>query len=170
MSPRNTLSRLVACVAVMSAAGPCTLIAQASISVTVQMPVMDVFALQISPISTSLPVPTWVDFAAGYQDVSTPVGITARANRSYTVTISAAAPTFSYLGSQPDPNKPRTDLQWALTAGGPYTGINTGGTVLSGSSATNGASQDVYYRTLWNISQAPPGAYALAVSFTISAP
>lgn len=134
------------------------------------MPVTDVFTLSISPISTPLGTPTWADFTTGYLDVATPVGLTARANRSYKVTISAAAATFSYTGSQPNPNKPRSDLQWALTAGGSYTGIGTGATVLSGGSATNGASQDVFYRTLWNIAQAPPGDYSLNVSFTISAP
>ena len=139
-------------------------------TVTIQMPVTSVFALDISPISTPLPVPTWADFTAGYKDVATPVGLTARANRSYKVTISAGASTFNYTGSRPNPNKPRSDLQWALTSGGTYTGISTGGTVMSGAAATNGSSQNVYYRTLWNIAQAPPGAYSLAVSFTISAP
>lgn len=146
------------------------LIGQASITLTVQMPVADVFALTVAPISTPLLVPSWPDFTAGHKDAGAPVAITARANRSYTVTISAAAPTFSYTGSRPNPNKPRSDLQWALSAGGSFTSVGLGGTVLSGGSATNGASQNVYYRTLWSISQSPAGNYALDVSFTISAP
>jgi hypothetical protein len=146
--------------------------AQANITVTVQMPVADVFSLTISPLSTPLGTPTWADFTTGYLNVATPVSLTARANRSYMVTISAATPTFSFTpaGAQPNPNKPRSDLQWAHSSGGAYTSIGTGGTVLSGGAATNGASQDVYYRTLWNIAQAPPGNYSLNVSFTISAP
>ena len=116
------------------------------------------------------PAPTWADFAAGYKDAGAPVAVTARANRSYTVTISSPASTFSYTGTRPNPNKPSSDLQWALSAGGGFASLGTGGTVLSGGSATNGVTQNVHYRTLWNIAQAPAGSYALDVSFTISAP
>ena len=144
--------------------------AQASLTLTVQMPVNDVFALTITPISTPLLTPTWADFTAGFKSAGTPVAVTARANRSYKVTISSSASTFTYTGSRPNPNKPRSDLQWALSAGGSFTSLGTGGTVLSGGSATNGITQNVYYRTLWNIAQAPAGNYAINVSFTISAP
>ncbi len=170
MSVRSIIATGVMTVFAMIAVPAAPLAAQANITVTVQMPVGDVFALAISPISTPLPVPTWADFSAGFTNVPTPVALTARANRSYKVTISAAAPTFTYTGTLPNPGKPRTDLQWALTSGGAYTGISTGATVMSGATAHNGAAQLVYYRTLWNIAQAPPGAYSLAVSFTISAP
>lgn len=134
------------------------------------MPVADVFALTVAPISTPLQTPTWADFTAGHKNAAAPVAITARANRSYKVTISSQASTFSYTGTRPNPNKPSSDLQWGLSAGGTFTSLGGGGTVLSGASATIGVTQHVHYRTLWNIAQAPAGSYALDVSFTISAP
>ena len=54
----NRLPRFGVCLAMLVAGGGSGLSAQANITVTVQMPVSDVFALTISPVSTPLGTPT----------------------------------------------------------------------------------------------------------------
>ena len=72
---------------------------------------------------------------------------------------------------QPRPAKPAGDLQWSTSGGAPFTALTTSNATL-GSSATGtaSASSPVSYRTLWDYTLDTPGAYALDVVFTVTAP
>jgi hypothetical protein len=65
-------------------------------------------------------------------------------------------------------------LRWSRTAGGPWTS-SSGATTLwpaSGTAApaTAGQTISLFYRTLWQWTGSPPGAYTLPVNLTLTSP
>ena len=144
--------------------------AGASCTITVQMPVSDVFRLTLTSASTNLGTPVDADYTAGYV-ASTGPTVTAKVNRAYTVAVDATAATFGYSGSFTNPNKPASDLTWATASGGPFSSnAGTAATLVSGSSGTSGTSQTIFFRTTLSYAVDPPGSYTLTVRYTLSAP
>jgi hypothetical protein len=97
---------------------------------------------------------------------------TVRSNRSYRVQVSADAATFSHTAQAGAAtyNKPAGDVSWNVASGAFTTLTTTPTDIGSGSSTSSSAPVTVGYRTAFDITKDQPGAYALAVTFTLVAP
>ncbi|HSA54599.1 MAG TPA: hypothetical protein VLE53_02795 [Gemmatimonadaceae bacterium] len=141
---------------------PCT------VQVTASATVNDLLSLTLSSVTTNLGTPTAADFAAGFLDAAGPTA-TVSANRAWHVDVVGNAAVFTYTGAGTNPNKPASDLQWGTSAGA-YPNDMSSSTQLFSGAATNGSSQDVFFRTLWNFAASPAGTYDLVINFTLAAP
>jgi hypothetical protein len=144
-------------------ANPC------SLNDTVKVTVATVLRLTVSQAATALTPPNEAAYDAGFQLDNGPVaGI--KSNRAWTVKVSANAATWTAANGA-RAGKPASDLLWATSSGGTYTGLTTTpATFTSGATGTGNASQQMYYKTLWGYSSDTPGDYSLVVVFTLSAP
>lgn len=143
-------------------ANPCTVAVDASATVS------EMLSLTMSATSTPLGDPTASDFDAGHLDAAGPQA-TVKANRPWRVDVAGAAANFTYAGTFANPNKNASDLQWG-TASGTY-GSNMGASAqLFSGNATAGASQDIFFRTLWSWASDVAGDYSLTINFTLSGP
>jgi hypothetical protein len=137
------------------------------------MTVSTVLNLSLSASATILTPPTTAAYDAGFVADNGPVA-TVMANRSWTLRISAASAfwtaTNTTAGVTARVNKPAADLQWSTSPGGPFAGVTVAGTTLTSGNATGGATTTLSYRTLYNWVLDTPGAYALAVVLTLTAP
>jgi hypothetical protein len=127
----------------------------------------------LSQSTTVVPALVAADFSAGFKDVTGPT-LTVLANAPYQVTVQAANTTWQYTGAAANPAKTAADLRWSRTAGGPWISSATASTLwpASGSAAPATAGQTIalFYRTLWQWTGSPPGAYALPVNLTLTSP
>jgi hypothetical protein len=131
--------------------------------------------LAISSNATALTVPTIADFdnAAGVLD-NGPL-LTVKANRPWTVKISANTAAWGYVDSfslgGAAPVKSAGELLWSTTSGSGYAAASnaTPATVFSGN-GTAGTSQNVYYQVMWNSATDRPGDYSLQLDYTITTP
>lgn len=148
-------------------AGTCTA------STTTTMTVGTVLQLALTASATPLTPPATADYDAGSVPDNGPA-TTVKSNRSWTVHIAAAAATWTAANTQPGvaarPNKPAGDLQWSTSVAGSFAGITVGGATAVAGVATAGTTTNFYFHTLYSWSLDTPGAYALAVVFTLTAP
>ncbi|AMW04835.1 hypothetical protein [Gemmatimonas phototrophica] len=177
----HALAAPVWLVLVLGAFAPRTASAQAacnggtscSVTVTLRLGRPEVFRLSLSQATTVVPALTAADFAAGLKDAPGPV-LTVLANAPYRVTVQAAAATWQYTGASSNPAKSSADLRWARTAGGPWTSSSSATTIWPASGtaapATAGQTISLFYRTLWQWTGSPPGAYTLPVNLTLTSP
>ena len=82
---------------------------------------------------------------------------------SFKVQVDAATPNFNIV------SKPASDLTWGTVSGTYPNNVGTPASLIS-SGASNGTSQQIFFRTIWNFANSPPGSYSLTVRYTISAP
>lgn len=131
--------------------------------------------LTLSGTSVTLAAPTAVgDFDADGLSSKETTGpnFTVRSNRSYRVQISADAATFTHTAQTGAAtyNKPAGDVSWSVD-GGAYTALTTTPTNIGSGSATSlSTAVAVGYKTAYDITKDQPGAYSLAVTFTLVAP
>ena len=142
----------------------------ATCTIEISMPVTNILRLSLASPSIPLGAPTEVDYQAGYRDTG-PVDVIVKGNHPFSVQIGGMASSFTYTGSLPNPNKPASDLRWALSASALASTANHMGTTatLITSNGT-GVTLPLYLRTLWNFPTDVPGTYSLVISFTLSAP
>ena len=142
----------------------------ATCTVEISMPVTNILRLTLSSPSIPLGAPTEADYQAGYRDTG-PVDVIVKGNYPFSVQLGGVSASFTYAGSLPNPNKPASDLQWALSAGALSSTTNHMGTTatLITSNGT-GVTLPLYLRTRWNFGTDVPGTYSLTISFTLSAP
>jgi len=144
-------------------ANPC------SLNDTVKVTVTTVLRLTLSQSATTLTAPNEAAYDAGFQLDNGPTA-TVKANRSWTLKVSANAATWTATGGA-QASKAASDLQWATSSGGTYTGLSTTpATFLTGATGTAGTNQNVFYKTLWSYANDTPGNYSLVVVYTLSAP
>lgn len=147
----------------------CDATVSCSVINTASVTIGDMFRLTIDGVTTSLSAPAIGDFDASGAASIDDAGPTAtvQANRDWKVTVVGGSATFTGNTF----NKSASNLTWeAAGAGGSYANnMGTAATLFSGN-ATNGESKQIMYRTNWNLANDGPGAYALAVQFTVSAP
>jgi hypothetical protein len=99
----------------------------------------------------------------------------ARANRSYSVTLVAASPTFTGTGN---PSKAAGDVRYAVVAAsagcgaaGAYTSVPTAAAVgIYSGTAGLSPRQQLCFDIRWNYSSDVPGSYALPLNLSVSAP
>ncbi len=148
-------------------AGTCTA------STTTTMTVGTVLQLALTASSTALTSPATADYDAGLVADNGPAA-TVKSNRSWTLHIAAASAIWTASNTQPGvvarPNKPASDLQWGTSPAGPFTGMTVGGVAAGTGGATAGTTTNFSFHTLYSWSLDTPGAYALPVVFTLTAP
>lgn len=132
-----------------------------------------VASMALSQSVTTLPTLTAADFVAGFK-VQTGPTLTVKANAPYRISIQTAQSSWQYSGASANPSKPSSDLLWSGAASGPWTSGASSGTIwpVSGASAVATAGQTIplFYRTLWNWTTSPPGAYTMPVNLTLTSP
>ena len=137
------------------------------------MTVGTVLNLSLSASTTILTPPTTATYDAGFVADNGPTA-TVMANRSWTLTISAASAFWSATnttaGVTARVNKPAADLQWSTSPGGPFADVAVAGATFNSGTATGGAATTLSFRTLYDWVVDTPGAYALAVVLTLTAP
>jgi hypothetical protein len=145
------------------AANPCT----APLSGT--MAVNSVGVVELNAALTTLDAPRAADYVAGSHNTPGPTA-TVRANTGVRIVLSSTSATWTRNAAAS--TKPVGDLRWATTAGGTYVALTTGlsTTNLLSTAATAGASQQVFYQTLWKWTQDGPGTYTLPIVFTMVSP
>ena len=98
--------------------------------------------------------------------------ITIKANRPWTLTISAQTATWSHT---PDSynvtratGKPAADLFWSTALASGYNALSTtGATVVSNVTGSTNTYQ-IYYRAAWRYASDVPGAYSINVVYTVT--
>lgn len=136
----------------------------ASATIRVNLPVTDaVTVLIVSSPDTDVGPAGLNELLAGATVADGP-GLEVRSNGPFTVTIAAASPTFG-----PDA-KPSSDVEWATTAGGPFSGLSTAGATILSSGTGGVFSLALIFRMLWALEDDGPGVYELPVQFTVGAP
>jgi hypothetical protein len=142
-------------------------------STTTTMTVGTVLQLALSASATALTSPGTAEYDAGLVADNGPAA-TVKANRAWTLHIAAAAATWTAANTQPGvvarSNKPASDLQGSTSSGGSFAGMTVGGVVAGTGGATGGTTTTFYFHTLYSWSLDTPGAYALPVVFTLTAP
>jgi hypothetical protein len=126
----------------------------------------------ISPGNTALTAPTAASYDAGFVETNGPTA-TVRANAPWSLSISAAASTWTAVNTQTEPartNKPASDLQWATTLGGPFTDLAMTPASVASGPRTTGTAVTLFYRTKYGWMLDTPGNYALRIVFSITSP
>jgi hypothetical protein len=169
---RNRLT--VALVAVLGLAFSATASAQScttagcSVSTTASVTIPTLQKLTLSATTTALGVPTIdnVDSVANPVATAGP-SVTGKANVPFSVTIASGAANFTAPAGV---TKVAGDLSWSLTSGGTYTGLSTTGANVIHQTSTGGTTTvSIFYHAAWHSTDAP-GAYSLAVVYTLTEP
>ena len=131
--------------------------------------------LTISSNATALTVPAITDFDNPAGVLDNGPQLTVKANRPWTVKISANTAAWGYVDSfslgGAAPVKPAGELLWSTTSGSGYAAASnaTPATVFSGN-GTSGTSQNVFYQVMWSSATDRPGDYSLQLDYTITTP
>lgn len=101
---------------------------------------------------------------------SNPTVVTTRANVSHDLQVTADATDFAFvpLGSDADPGKDASDLQWTLQGAGNWAGLNTTAAVVEALERGRNI-RTVEYRLLSRLADDPPGTYTLQFTYTLLA-
>lgn len=114
-----------------------------------------------SNCNTTLTAPRSQDFGATAGVSSSGPTLTVKANTNYTLTATAANPTWTGGGN----NKPASDLRFSVN-GGSFGAL---GQVGQGA-ATAGKAYAIGYNTLYAWTTDKPGNYSLVVNYTLTSP
>lgn len=117
----------------------------------------------------ALPTPGTSALATGF-GLPLPIPVTVRSNTAWSVAISASSPTWSAVPGTARQNKPASDLQWGLAAGGPFTGLSTTPTTLQSGNASNGFALPLHLRASFDFSVDVAGSYQLPITLIVTAP
>ncbi|MFZ9898263.1 MAG: hypothetical protein ACO3F5_02345 [Gemmatimonadaceae bacterium] len=148
-----------------------------TVATTLSMTMPSIMELTLGNNAVTLGTPANIAaFNAAGQDTTTTTGPTVdvRSNRSYKVQISSVANwTHSNVptGAAAYNTKPAADLHWSVDGGANSIAMSTTPTTIATGNATNASTQQtVTYLTAYDITKDQPGAYSLAVTFTLVAP
>jgi hypothetical protein len=145
----------------------CELGGTAAYGMNITIPRVVRLSVPSNPIALGVASPA--AFTAGF---STPVlvSLNVRANSGWNITLAATSGTFTGTGPLARTNKPASDLQWGLAAGGPFTAMSTTATTLATGTATAGQVVTLHLRSAYAWTLDTPGAYSLPLQLTITAP
>jgi len=140
---------------------------------TVSMTAGRVVRLQMTAVSTPLTAPVPADFDAGFNATSGPT-LTVSANASWTLSLRAAAATWTATNTSPGAparaNKPAADLKWSLLSTGPFTALTTSDVTLVSGAATASNATTLFFQTLYSWTLDTPGNYSMAIVLTLTSP
>jgi hypothetical protein len=132
-----------------------------------------VVRLQMSAGSTALTAPTPADFDAGFNATTGPT-LTVSANASWTLSVRAAAATWTATNTSPGApartTKPAADLTWSTASGGSFASLSTSDVSLVTGSATAGNATTIYFHTLYSWTLDTPGSYSMSIVLTLTSP
>lgn len=135
---------------------------------TLQITTQTTARVTVTPTSFNFGNPTANDYNQGFTQ-ALGHAVQVKVNNSWTLSISSSQATWTATGGA-SPTKPRSDLQFATSSGGPYTAMPGAATSLATGTATASTTVNVWYRVLWSWTLDIPGTYALPVVLLISAP
>lgn len=169
-----------AAVSVLATAGAaaqtsCAGIGTCNLPVSASVTVPALVAMSTGSGAITLTAPTADDLVAGQVTESVPLELTVRSNRSWRLQIhTTAAANWTYVGTDAGV-KPISDLEWSTDPAGAFTAITgTAADVVTAQPRTNGATQEIYFRTLYSNdftdARNAPGTYTIPLVFTLVAP
>ena len=140
---------------------------------SVSMTAGRVVRLQMSAGSTALTAPTPADFDAGFNATSGPT-LTVSANASWTLSVRAAAATWTATNTSPGApartTKPAADLKWSTASNGSFVSLTTSDVNLITGSATASNATTLYFHTLYAWTLDTPGNYSMSIVLTLTSP
>ena len=140
---------------------------------SVSMTAARVVRLQMSAGSTALTAPTPADFDAGFNATSGPT-LTVSANASWTLSLRAAAATWTATNTSPGApartTKPAADLKWSTASNGSFVSLTTSDVNLITGSATATNATTLYFQTLYGWTLDTPGNYSMSIVLTLTSP
>ena len=140
---------------------------------SVSMTAGRVVRLQMSAGSTALTAPTPADFDAGFNATSGPT-LTVSANASWTLSVRAAAATWTATNTSPGApartTKPAADLKWSTASNGSFASFTTSDVNLVTGSATASNATTLYFHTLYGWTLDTPGNYSMSIVLTLTSP
>jgi hypothetical protein len=123
--------------------------------------------------STALTAPTPADFDAGFNATSGPT-LTISANASWTLSLRAAAATWTATNTSPGApartTKPAADLKWSTASNGSFVSLTTSDVNLITGSATASNATTLYFQTLYGWTLDTPGNYSMSIVLTLTSP
>jgi hypothetical protein len=123
--------------------------------------------------STALTAPTPADFDAGFNATSGPT-LTISANASWTLSVRAAAATWTATNTSPGApartTKPAADLKWSTASNGSFVSLTTSDVNLITGSATASNATTLYFQTLYSWTLDTPGNYSMSIVLTLTSP
>jgi hypothetical protein len=132
-----------------------------------------VVRLQMSAGSTALTAPTPADFDAGLNATTGPT-VTVSANAAWTLSLRAAAATWTATNTSPGApartTKPAADLKWSTASGGSFVALTTSDVSLVTGSATASNATTLYFQTLYSWTLDTPGNYSMSIVLTLTSP
>lgn len=135
----------------------------------INITVLRAVAMSLSASGIALDPPQPDDFDAGFGQTVGPV-LTVRANTPWSVSIRVTQPIWTSSVAPARADKPDTDLQWGVLAGGPFTDFTTVATTLASGAATGGTIVPLYLRVKYSWILDTPGTYSIPAQLTITAP
>ncbi len=140
---------------------------------SVSMTTSRVVRLQMSAGSTALTAPTPADFDAGLNATTGPT-VTVSANAAWTLSLRAAAATWTATNTSPGApartTKPAADLKWSTASNGSFSALTTSDANLVTGSATASNATTLYFQTLYSWTLDTPGNYSMSVVLTLTSP
>lgn len=134
--------------------------------------------LAVTPQVVDLGALTLADYDAGYKETSPAQRLAVSSASAWSLYVEADDPTWIYTGSDPDPAKPCTHLEWRVVAYGPgitgpqttYVGLSVVSQRVAGGSAGTGLWLDIGLRVRVDYTTTVPGTYELRFTYTLTAP
>lgn len=112
---------------------------------------------------------TSAEFSAGF-GTAISVPVTVQANTGWAIAVSGPVSLWTATPVTARQNKPIGDLQWATTAGGPYSNLSGAPASIRAGGATALTVVPLTLRSRYAFNLDFPGSYSLPVLFTITAP
>lgn len=140
-----------------------------SVTRTISITVRRSVSITVTPTSANLGNPTADDYMQGFTQALAHT-LEIKANDTWNVLISSGRANFIATGRGSRGNKPRSDLQWATNAGGPYSAMTGTGVQMASGAATASTLVSLYYRVVWSWTLDVPGTYRLPIVLRITAP
>ena len=139
-----------------------------SINVSSSLTIPTIIRLTVND-TTTLTAPTDAIYTTGSVVNTGPTAIV-RSNTTWSLSVAAAAATWTASGTGARAAKPAADLLWGTSAGGPFTALTTTAATVATGSMGSSSSTQMYYKSLWNIVLDGPGTYTLTLIYTVTAP
>jgi hypothetical protein len=142
--------------------------------ITFQFTALRTVQVVVTPTTVNFGTPTSADFNQGFMQAPAAQAVAVNANTPWTITIRGTAATWTNVGAGSNAAKPLSDLRWATAPAGPYSatpGPGAGSAVqIASGNATDLATVNVYYRSVWSWASDTPGTYTIPITFLITAP
>jgi hypothetical protein len=137
---------------------------------TLSMQTTKVLELHVSSTTVSFPTAGVADLNAGYVSTAGPIA-TVNANTAWNLAVSSGSQTTWQTSGSGSTQKPASDLQWAPSPSGPFTGLSTTpAPAAQGNTPGSGFTAPLYLRTNVTWQADTPGQYGLTINYTLTAP